>query len=58
LRGLRMYENLGFVREGVLRQHRRKAGKFIDKLVYGILETEWLSRANSKDQIHEVISQL
>jgi RimJ/RimL family protein N-acetyltransferase len=36
----RVLEKLGMVREGLLRQHVRKWGRFMDILVYGILADE------------------
>ncbi|HEY0896898.1 MAG TPA: GNAT family protein [Sphingobacteriaceae bacterium] len=43
LHAVRLYESIGFVREGNLRQHRYKNGKYHDKLVFGMLKHEWLS---------------
>jgi RimJ/RimL family protein N-acetyltransferase len=44
---VRLYEKLGFAREGVLRQAQRDAetGKFGDVVVMGLLAAEWQSRA-------------
>jgi RimJ/RimL family protein N-acetyltransferase len=39
-----LYLKLGFVKEGHLREHRFKNGKFHDKLVYGILKKDWLTQ--------------
>jgi RimJ/RimL family protein N-acetyltransferase len=40
-RGIRCYENCGFVREGVLRQHRLRRGKALDMLQMAVLRDEW-----------------
>lgn len=37
----RMYEGLGFVREGTLRQQNFHRGRYIDKMLYGLLRTEF-----------------
>lgn len=42
-RAVELYEKIGFVKEGHLRQHRMKNGKYHDKLVFGMLRSEWLS---------------
>lgn len=36
-----MYEKIGFIREGCMRQHEFKNGKYVDKLLFGILKTEF-----------------
>ncbi|MCD6307428.1 MAG: GNAT family N-acetyltransferase [Candidatus Latescibacteria bacterium] len=38
---LRLYESIGFTREGVLREHERFDGSYVDKVLYGILEDEF-----------------
>jgi RimJ/RimL family protein N-acetyltransferase len=40
-RAIRCYEKCGFVREGVLRQHRLRYGKPLDMLQMSILRDEW-----------------
>lgn len=40
-RGVRCYEKCGFVREGVLRQHRLRHGQPIDMLLMSVLADEW-----------------
>ncbi len=37
----RIYENLGFKQEGVLREHKWKNNCFIDRKFYGLLKSEW-----------------
>ncbi|HEY1023586.1 MAG TPA: GNAT family protein [Sphingobacteriaceae bacterium] len=54
LPGIRMYENLGFVKEGHQRRHRLKNGKFHDKLIYGIFNDEWKKHRKRKDCRHTV----
>lgn len=36
-----LYEKLGFVREGVYREHLHRAGQRYDMLLYGLLRREW-----------------
>ncbi|HXI51903.1 MAG TPA: GNAT family protein, partial [Candidatus Saccharimonadales bacterium] len=38
---IRVLERLGFVREGLLRQHYFVQGEAQDALVYGLLKSEW-----------------
>lgn len=42
-RAQKLYEKMGFVREGVKRKARYKNGKFVDMLVYSILREEYVS---------------
>lgn len=37
----RIWEKLGFEREGVLRSHVFRRGSFEDTMIYGVLEEEW-----------------
>lgn len=39
---LQMYRNLGFVEEGRLRQHEFKRGRYVDKVLFGLLRDEFL----------------
>lgn len=39
-RVLRFYERLGFVREGTLREHEFKQGRFVDKAIFGLIREE------------------
>lgn len=41
LPALRIYERLGFAREGLLRQHSFQYGEYVDKVVLGILKDEY-----------------
>ena len=45
-RALALYEKLGFVREGLFREHLRRDGQFYDMILYGLLRREWQA-ANS-----------
>lgn len=40
---LRLYESLGFKREGLLRNHQYKQGRFCNVIVMGLLKDEYLS---------------
>jgi len=37
---VRFYENLGFKQEGVMRQHEFIDGKYVDKMIFGLLKDE------------------
>jgi RimJ/RimL family protein N-acetyltransferase len=43
----RIMEKLGMKREGLLRQHVQKWGKFEDLVMYGILKNEWQNLATA-----------
>ena len=38
---IKMYERLGFVREGILREHHYDDGKYSDKIIYSMLKHEY-----------------
>ncbi len=38
---MKLYESLGFTREGVYREHLRRDGRRYDMLLYGLLVHEW-----------------
>ena len=40
-RSIKLFESLGFVREGVIREQVYKKGKFSDEYIYGLLRQEW-----------------
>jgi RimJ/RimL family protein N-acetyltransferase len=40
-RAIRLFEHLGFKREGVVREAVLKKGKFVDEYIYGLLRSEW-----------------
>lgn len=44
-RSIRLFESLGFVREGVCRQSVLKKGRFADEYVYGMLRSDWAENA-------------
>jgi RimJ/RimL family protein N-acetyltransferase len=43
-RGIRCYERVGFVHEGVLRAHRRRYGRPLDMVIMGVLREEFSGR--------------
>ncbi|MGG7165282.1 GNAT family N-acetyltransferase [Clostridium ihumii] len=40
-RSIKLFESLGVVREGVIREQVYKKGKFVDEYIYGLLRQEW-----------------
>jgi RimJ/RimL family protein N-acetyltransferase len=42
--GIRVYENCGFVREGVQREHTFIAGRYVDHIYYSMLDREYFAR--------------
>jgi RimJ/RimL family protein N-acetyltransferase len=44
-RGIACYTRVGFVREGVRREHSFRDGRFIDTVMMSVLAPEWLARA-------------
>jgi RimJ/RimL family protein N-acetyltransferase len=46
----RFYRRLGFAPEGRLREHERLDGKFVDKALFGILESEWRARQDRRER--------
>jgi RimJ/RimL family protein N-acetyltransferase len=46
-RAIKLYENLGFQREGVYREYLHRDGQRHDMLLYGILRREWESRLST-----------
>lgn len=45
-RAIRLYERLGFVREGVMREALLRDGRRWDMLLFGILRGEWIEQRN------------
>lgn len=45
---IKMYEKLGFVKEGVLRNHYYSNGNYEDKIIYSILKNEFKNYSNEK----------
>lgn len=45
-RAIALYERLGFVREGVYREHLERDGVRYDMFLYGLLRREWLETVN------------
>ncbi|MBW4839711.1 MAG: GNAT family N-acetyltransferase, partial [Paenibacillaceae bacterium] len=42
LKSRKIPENIGFVREGTLRQAEWFIDRFVDKVIYGLLKEEWI----------------
>jgi RimJ/RimL family protein N-acetyltransferase len=42
-RSIRLFEGLGFQREGTMRQSVWKKGVYEDELIYGLLKSEWVA---------------
>jgi RimJ/RimL family protein N-acetyltransferase len=51
LRAIALYEKLGFMREGVYREHLQRDGKRHDMYLYGLLCDEWLSHTSSNETV-------
>ncbi len=43
-RANKLYENLGFVLEARMRQHKLREGKLIDRCMYGMLREDWVKQ--------------
>lgn len=43
-RSIRLFEDVGFVQEGVIRESVLKQGKYIDEYIYGIIKSDWRKR--------------
>ena len=50
LRTLGLYESVGFRRDGLLRQHIFRRGKYIDLVLLSICSNEWFDRKGAKRQ--------
>lgn len=48
-RSVRMFESLGFVREGVMRESVQRDGRRVDELVFGLLRREWAGPGSGRD---------
>jgi len=46
-RSIRLFEGLGFQREGIIRQSVFKKGQFVDEYSYGLLKSEWRAGSDS-----------
>ena len=42
---IRLYEKLGFRREGVFREHLERDGQYFDMYLYGMLKHEWVKNS-------------
>jgi len=49
---MKLYEKLGFVKEGIQRKHRFKNGSFKDKAAFGMLRSEWLDMPWAEKEIN------
>jgi RimJ/RimL family protein N-acetyltransferase len=50
-RAIALYEKLGFVREGVYREHLRRDGQYYDMILYGLLRREWPAPGADANQL-------
>lgn len=41
-RSIRLFDNIGFRREGIVRKSVLKKGSYVDEIMYGLLREEWL----------------
>jgi len=41
--GIKLYESMGFIKEGILRQNYKSARGYLDQIIYSILRTEYES---------------
>ncbi|UTA69814.1 GNAT family N-acetyltransferase [Emticicia sp. 21SJ11W-3] len=48
-RANKLYLNLGFQQEGLLRKHKFKNGGFIDRCIFGLLKDDWKQQSYSSD---------
>ena len=53
VRATRLYEALGFRHEGLLREHAWHRGRFVDRVVMGIRDKEWLRDAVLDEAVTE-----
>jgi RimJ/RimL family protein N-acetyltransferase len=52
-RSIRLFEGLGFRKEGVVRQNVWKRGAFADEFVYGLLQAEWVSAQRERSAVQD-----
>ena len=38
----RLFEKVGFIKEGIIRRDILSHGRFVDRIVYGVLKEEWI----------------
>lgn len=50
-RALKLYEKLGFQREGVFREHIQRDGRRYDMILFGLLRREWAERSKMRKNI-------
>ena len=49
LSAIRFYEGFGFSREGILREHEFKQGRFVDKILFSMLRSEFVEKYGESD---------
>jgi len=47
----KIYENLGFKLEGLLRNHKWKNNRFVDRKFYGLLKSEWENQEYKEEKV-------
>lgn len=50
-RARRVYEKVGFVVEGVLREARSRNGEWVDEVVMGLLDREWNAHRGRPEEV-------
>ena len=44
----RLFEKVGFIREGLLRHDILSHGKYVDRIIYGVLREDWVNDNNPR----------
>ena len=50
-RAIRLYESVGMRRDGVLGSEHYRGGKYINTVIYSILDIEWMREMNTRDTL-------
>ncbi|WP_299554793.1 GNAT family protein [Seonamhaeicola sp.] len=52
----KIYENLGFKLEGLLRSHKWKNNRFVDRKFYGLLKSEWEHQDYKEQKVNYILT--